>query len=209
MRALRICLGFVAGVAAVLIAVDDARAETFNLEMKRLPASYQAARSSEDAAFLSSYYQRFYTSSGSFVRTTGQADFTKIVVKEPKYTSERPFRGVAKLGTQDFGFAFDVAEAKSDKPTSPTRSSARVRYTRLHFDLNHNGDLTDDQVVEAENSSSSYSYFPRVDVALDVGGTKMEYSFFIRTYSSSSSYSRAYLYGAAYRHGEITLNGEK
>jgi hypothetical protein len=37
----------------------------------------------------------------------------------------------------------------------------------------------------------------------------MEYSFYLRVYSSSSGYCRAYLYGAAYRHGEITLNGEK
>jgi hypothetical protein len=212
----------VVGVVSVLVTAGDAYPETFRLEMKRLPASYQTSSSSADYLFRSRSYQRFYTRDGSYVRTTDQPDFSKVVVKEPKYAAPKPFRGVAKLGTKDFGFAFDVAsapsdqQAESDQPagadpvsgrTIPVNS--RVRYTRLYFDSNHNGDLTDDPVIEAERSSSSYAYFPRVDVTLDVGGTEMEYAFYIRVYSSSSGYSRAYLYGAAYRHGEITLNGEK
>jgi hypothetical protein len=208
MRVLRTCLSFVAGIVAVLITAGDARPETINLEMKRLPSSLTAARSSEDAAFLSRYYQRFYTRDGSYARTPGQSDFSKVVVKEPKYEYARPFKGVAKLGSQEFGFAFDVASSKST-----TTRSTRVRYTHLYFDINGNGDLTDDKAVEAESQSSSYSssytYFPRVDVTIDVDGTKVEYAFHMRAYASSSGYSRAYLYGAAYREGEITLNGEK
>jgi len=153
---------------------------------------------------MSRYYQRFYTRDGSYVRTPGQTDFSKVVVKEPKYKYARPFKGVAKLGTQEFGFAFDV-----DSSASTTTRSTRVRYTHLYFDSNGNGDLTDDEPVKAESNSSSYSYFPRVDVTIDVDGTKVDYAFYMRTYSSSSGYSRAYLYGAAYREGEITLNGEK
>jgi hypothetical protein len=208
MRVLRICPIFVVGVAAVLFAADDARPETFDLELKRLPSSYSTS-SSADYAFRSRYYQRFYTRDGSYVRTSDQPDFSTVIDKEPKYTSPRPFRGVAKLGNQNFGFALDADSTESDQQpsTSPTRT--RVQYKRLHFDLNHNGDLTDDQVVEVERSSSSYSYFPRVDLAIDSDETKMEYAFHMRVYSSSSGYSRAYLYGAAYRHGEITLNGEK
>jgi len=136
-------------------------------------------------------------------------DFSKVVVKEPKYEYARPFKGVAKLGTQEFGFVFDVAPAKSGQPRSTTSSSTRVRYTHLYFDSNGNGDLTDDKAVEADNTSSSYSYFPRVDVTLDVDGTQVEYAFYMRTYSSSSGSGYAYLYGGAYRQGEITLNGEK
>ncbi|MBC8869806.1 MAG: hypothetical protein H8E44_10330 [Planctomycetes bacterium] len=204
MRVLRTCLKFIAGAAVVLITTSDARTETFNLEAKRLPSSYTAVRSSEDAAFMSRSYQRFYTRDGSFVRTPGQTDFSKVVVKEPKYEYARPFKGVAKLGTKEFGFAFDVASS-----TPATTGSSRVRYTHFYFDSNGNGDLTDDKAVEAESKSSSYSYFPRVDVTLDVDGTQMEYSFYMRTYSSSSGYGYAYLYGAAYREGEITLNGEK
>lgn len=208
MRVLRTCLKFVAGVAVVLVTVGGARAETFKLETKRLSSSLLTARSAEDAAFQSRYYQRFYTRSGSYVRMSGQADFSKVVVKEPKYAYARPFKGVAKLGNQDFGFAFDVVSAKSDQPKATARTT-RVQYTHLYFDSNGNGDLTDDPVVEADRKSSSYSYFPRVDVTIDVDGTKVDYAFYMRTYASSSGYGYAYLYGAAYREGEITLNGEK
>lgn len=204
MRVLRTCLKFFAGVAVVLIATSDARTETFDLKTKRLPSSYMSVRSSKDAAFMSRYYQRFYTRDGSYVRTPGQTDFSKVVVKEPKYQHARPFKGVAKLGTQEFGFAFDV-----DSSASTTTRSTRVRYTHFYFDSNGNGDLTDDEPVKAERNSSSYSYFPRVDVTIDVDGTKVDYAFYMRTYSSSSGYSRAYLYGAAYREGEITLGGER
>jgi len=99
----------------VLITTGDARAETFDLETKRLPSSYTAVGSSEDAAFLSSSYQMFYTRNGSTVRMGGQSPFTKVVTKEPEYASASPFKGVAKLGSQEFGFAFDTAPAKSDR----------------------------------------------------------------------------------------------
>ena len=194
MRVLGTCLKFIAGVAVVLITTSDARTETIKLETKRLPSSYMALSSSEDAAFRSRYYQSFYSRNGSYVRVSGQPDFSKVVVKEPKYEHARPFKGVAKLGTREFAFAFDVASS-----TSTTSRSTRVLYTHLYFDCNGNGDLTDDKVVEAERKSSSSSYFPRVDVAFDVEGGRLEYAFYMRSYSSSSGYSRAYLYGAAYR----------
>ncbi len=212
MRVLRTCLKLAAGVAVVLVTAVDARAETFELETKRLPASYAALSSSEDAAFQSRTYQLFYTRNGSMVRTGDQAPFAKVVTKEPEYASKTPFKGVAKLGTQDFGFAFDVAPAKSDKPKATSRSRY-LRYTHLYFDSNRNGDLTDDQVVEADSKASPngspYTYFPRVDVTVDVDGTPVEYAFYMRIYGTSSGYGYAFLYGAAYREGEIALNGKK
>ena len=113
MRVLGTCLKFVAGVAVVLITTSDARTETIKLETKRLPSSSMALSSSEDAAFRSRYYQSFYTRDGSYVRMSGQPDFSKVVVKEPEYASARPFKGVAKLGAQEFAFAFDTASADS------------------------------------------------------------------------------------------------
>ena len=71
---------------------------------------------------------------GVRVAGTDQEAFTKIVKKESKYVSESPFRGVAKLGGQEYAFALDVKDAKSKG------------YNRLYFDFNHNGDLTDDKV---------------------------------------------------------------
>ena len=66
MRVLRTCLIFVVGIVVVLIATSDARTETIKLETKRLPSSYMALGSSEDAAFRSRYYQSFYSRAGSY-----------------------------------------------------------------------------------------------------------------------------------------------
>jgi len=215
MRVAGTCLKLAAGIAVVLITTGDARAETFNLETKRLPSSYKAVGSSADAAFQPRVYQAIYAGNSPFGRANDRSPFSKVVTKEPKYEFANPLKGVAKLGTQEFGLAFDVVSAKSDKPKATNRTvrSSMVRYTHMYFDRNGNGDLTDDQVVEAEAQSSSnpspYTFFPRVDVTLDVDGTRMEYAFYMRTYPASLSYGYAFLYSAAYRHGEISLNGEK
>ncbi len=91
-----------------------------------------------------------------------------------------------------------------------------VGYTRLYFDLNHNGDLTDDKVIEAESSyarsSTTRATFPTVEVTIEVDGKKLDYAFTFSVYShasSSYSYANASLRSAAYREGEITLDGKK
>ena len=38
--------------------------------------------------------------------------FSEIIKKEPQYVAEHPFRGVAKLGSQYYGFAFDICRAE-------------------------------------------------------------------------------------------------
>ena len=49
----------------------------------------------------------------------GTPEFSKVISKEPStYNSQHPFRGVAKLGSQYFGFVFDTApkgDAKEEK----------------------------------------------------------------------------------------------
>ena len=111
---------------------------------------------------------------------------------------------------------------KAAAPDEKTSLSA-ISYNRLYFDFNHNGDLTDDKVIEAERETGSrvmsvggQSYcqfqFPRVDVTIDVEGTKLDYSFFLRgnaVASPSFSYTSISLNAAVYREGEITLEGKK
>jgi hypothetical protein len=107
-------------------------------------------------------------------------------------------------------------EAKSGKPLKA------MNFNRLYIDLNHNGDLTDDKVVEAEpmpgrislSSDNTYSQFqfPRVDVTLDIEGTPVDYAFFVRGYvniSKDFSYAGVQINSAAYREGDITLDGKK
>ena len=231
----------VAMVAAggILASLAGAGAQTCKLELKRLKSADQSrGLNLTDYMFRTTYPQSFYmqVSSG---RVTGQSnDFSKIVKKEPaKYVSKNPFRGVAKLGTQQYAFVLDAEPPKSDsekkaeaesKPSTsaislllakkPGEESAPERYSRLYFDLNHNGDLTDDEVIKALPSQgifpSSYSrsQFPRVDLTVDADGTKLDYAFSFSVYSNTSgsrSYANASLSAAAYREGEITLEGKK
>ena len=66
------------------------------------------------------------------------SSYRKAVHKEPpEFESEHPVRGVAKLGTGQFGFVLDAAEPDAKG------------YARLYFDINRNGDLTDDDVIDA------------------------------------------------------------
>jgi hypothetical protein len=193
-----------------------------------------------------------------------QADaFKRIVKKEPKYQSAYPFRGVLKLGSQEYAFALDAAapapkpkakkpdaketaakaatepedvelfsslanllrslsgEAPAAKPAIPLKA---VSYNRLYFDFNHNGDLTDDKVVELSADSgpglpispAGGSFlqfeFPRTDVTIDVAGTKLDYSFYLEGYvQTASNFCMASIRvsSAICREGDITLEGKR
>jgi hypothetical protein len=97
-------------------------------------------------------------------------------------------------------------------------------YNRLYFDVNHNGDLTDDKPVDAMplpeqmrammmSSNAAQCDFPRIDLTLDLGDAKLDYSFTMNVYSYSYGENQSYVSGslsaAAYREGEITLEGKK
>ena len=85
-------------------------------------------------------------------------------------------------------------------------------YNRLYFDVNGNGDLTDDKPISATEVNCptpglSQSQFPRVDISLDVDGKSVEYSFLLSAMcrqSSTASYATVSLYSAAVREGYIT-----
>ena len=105
----------------------------------------------------------------------------------------------------------------SDQDNAPKEIKA-VGFNRLYFDINHNGDLTDDKVIEAEPQPArglpvNYRQFefPRVDLTIDVDGTPVDYAFFLRGYVNASrdfSYAGVQINAAAYREGDITLDGK-
>jgi hypothetical protein len=196
---------FLTGLAAVW-------AETYELDLKRLQPVSRGQMSSSgsrgDYMYRSTYPQYFFMQIGGPSRVPpGAEDFPKVVRKQPaKYFAKHPFRGVARLGTQQYGFVFDAKDAQSDQ------------YARLFFDFNHNGDLTDDKVIEAASaqagflSGPGFAEFPRIDVMLDVEGEEIDYAFSVTVYSYSSGqmrYATAQFNSAAYREGEIELNGKK
>jgi hypothetical protein len=196
--------------------------------------------------------------------------FKRLVRKEPKYVSEHPYRGVIKLGTQEYAFALDAVPptAEAKKPDAPDskkatkksaektgsltaaladllgggtatadKSSATVNkasakpssikefeYNRLYLDINHNGDLADDNAIVIPSdpnrsvrvASPGMTYwpfeFPRIDVPISVDGTKVEHSFFVNgyVYSSANNCSISVsISSAVCREGDITLEGKR
>ena len=99
----------------------------------------------------------------------------------------------------------------------PKKPDAKIdTFTRLYFDRNHNGDLTDDLVIEATSSTGSatrsQSVFPPVELTIETDGEQYPYAFTIQTtaYAGTGySYARAYLRPACYREGDVELDGKK
>ena len=125
------------------------------------------------------------------------AEFRKVVKKEPKYQSKQPLRAVAMLGGKPYAFAIDQKDSKS------------TAYSRLYFDANGNGDLTDDTPIDVKANPASASTaaageravvdvsvsheFPQVKAMLDIGGVKVDYAFSMHVYADprdDDSYAR-------------------
>ncbi|OHB69868.1 MAG: hypothetical protein A2V70_02240 [Planctomycetes bacterium RBG_13_63_9] len=241
--------GPLAAAVALFVVLAAASAETVNLELKRLEPLDRVYRANSPQTF---------SMQVGLNRPDAQADeFAKIVKKQPeKYNSESPLRGVATLGSGQYAFVLDQKaeepkeepqEEPAEEPTEeksaeeqsdqqkPEQTKPKVErpkaYDLLYFDLNHNGDLTDDEPIEGTvpqsraaavrrslplaysmvPSASSSCTFPRVDLTIDVDGTEAEYAFFLTSQSSTRRTTRlvsAFLMAAAYRAGEITINGE-
>jgi hypothetical protein len=255
-------IGVAAAVGGMLAALAGASAETCTLELKRLGPVDRSQPYTTPAQYMyrMTYPQHFYMQTGiERPRALGggeTAEFSKVIKKEPgKYVAKYPFRGVMKLGTEQYGFVLDAIplkteekEKKSEKDEKEAKAAEKksllkelsealqpgaagpaaaqqpdaMAYSRLYFDFNHNGDLTDDKAVDVEQPKGGLlrgypqgywrGEFPRIDVTVDVDGTKVDYSFLLTVYSQSSkdySYVSASLNAAAYREGDITLDGKK
>jgi hypothetical protein len=238
----RLVRALAAALAVVFVAAALAWAETCDLELKRLD---QENPMSSNYTYRATYPQSFFVQNikNADSHNPYAATFKRLVTKEPKYQSANPFRGVVKLGSQEFAFALDAVpppakdekkeakeektdadKTKKDEKKSKDDSEAKPTvYNRLYFDLNHNGDLTDDKVLEADaqgaprmygSAKQTYAFFrfPRVDVKLENDGVKSDYSFFLQGQSVSSpdfSYTSLSLNAGAYREGHITIDGKK
>ena len=147
----------------------------------------------------------------AFVATTdfgndASAESKEVVKKEPKkYVAEHPLRGLAKLGSK--GTA-----------SSWTRKQEVEGYDRLYFDLHGDGDLADAKPIDAETPAAgprgivvgyAQTTFPRVDLAVDVAGKKLDHSFFFQVvaYGRAARDGVASLASAVYRRGEIPWTG--
>ena len=127
-------------VSGVVISVEAA---TFELELKRIEApplsGVSGGRNSPgymQMALWNVSPQYFHFSPG--MRMRSEPSFSSVVKKEPSgYKNEHVFRGVARLGSDHHGFALD------------SRDVGRYGFETLYFDINGNGDLTDDGAIAA------------------------------------------------------------
>jgi hypothetical protein len=171
-----------------------------------LPKPKARGRTTTPSSFLFSHIspQQVYVKLGQ-----GEAAyenlFRRAVKTEPSYTSQTPIRGVATLGGRQYGFAIDSVAGKV------------AGYNKLYFDLNGNGDLTDDKPIAATTASTpmqgmSQSQFPRFDITIDAEGKPVEASLLpsvICRQSGNDSYATVTFYSAAVREGYLTLGKKK
>jgi hypothetical protein len=132
-----------------------------------------------------------------------ESEFRRCVRKEPGYVAPVPFRGVAQLGDHEYPFALDC---------DGRRASG---YNKLYFDLNHNGDLTDDKPVAASDVTSQsvavLSQFPRIDMEIETQGKSSPYSFMLNAAArlGPDPSVTVSLYSAAIRDGFIPQGRNK
>jgi len=147
-----------------------------------------------------------FTVRGDGSENLSEKGFRGLVKKEPKYTSEKPLRGVARLGSKQFLLALDAVGTKPEG------------YNRLYFDANGNGDLTDDEPVNtkdiggSQTSKRTHTAFRNVKAPLDIDGVQLEYIFDLDGDSfqlGTGAYTRVTLTSAVVREGQIDVGGKK
>ncbi|RJP18464.1 MAG: hypothetical protein C4527_28880 [Candidatus Omnitrophota bacterium] len=196
--------------AWVVLIMPNAGADTFPLELKQLKefSPRTIAPNEEEFIFRTLQSNRIdYQPDASSQSNGAVSDFSSLVKKEPAYKCGTPFKGVVRMGSDEFAFALD----STDLPT--------YGFNRCHFDLNRNGDLTDDNVLQAASpySRGTRSAFPRVDLKLNAGEKEIDYSFMLATNvnlqdqggTTRIRYAYAEVYACAYRIGDVMLNGKK
>lgn len=224
-------------VASAALSAAVAWAETCTLELKRVD---QQNPQGSDLVYRAANAQTIFVPIGKDGEPEGNpepvAAFKRIVKKEPKYRLEHPFRAVLKLGSQEYAFALDsipppAEKAKPDDKkaqkeektkkagkSKSDKAAASITFNRLYFDLNHNGDLSDDKPIDAAKEEGvrrwgAFFQFPRVDMVIEEAGNKFDYSFFLEGQQigagRDSSYVILSMNPAAYREGHITLDGKK
>ncbi len=191
--------------------VVSVSAETVELELKRVKdqAMYSGGRMPENMLIRWTFPRTARIISGN-----SQSDeFAEVIPKEPtQYQFEKAARGIVEFSGNEFGFVLDSTHFEQEG------------YNRLIFDLNRNGDLTDDKEIQARPLPDNTMYgggyiqreFPRIDVTLEYDGEEHPYSLFtiavcntnVSETGNTSSYQHVYFTAGAYYEGEIELAGK-
>ncbi|HOA74522.1 MAG TPA: hypothetical protein PK458_07040 [Phycisphaerae bacterium] len=190
-------------VAVLIIGVPIIRAETAELELQTLPESYEYRTKEYYLNLISP--QHFYLHREMSDQWQGE-EFEQIVKKEPKYSCERPFKAVAKIGSYRYAFALDSTKLAAEG------------FNRLYLDANRNGDLTDEKPIRARpmdgifGGSYRHREFPPQTLVVEAGGQKFEMPFALSVGShvveDDLFYVSVSLKASAYRHGKIQIDGK-
>ncbi len=241
-------IGGMVAVVSLLGLPPNVHGESCSLELKKTDPTTSSRESYIFRATSSQHFSKAITGGIRFGGKNDVPEFDEVIKTDrAEYRATHPVRGVIKLGSQDFGFVLDSSVNKEEELDEEEQADQKeesggllsslsrillgekakpkktddfqlVPYDRLYFDCDHDGDLTDEEVVDASTTSNyadrTYvaTSFPRVDVPILVDSTKLDYAFTLRVTAQSSS-SYAYVSGsvsaAAYREGEITVAGNK
>ena len=113
-------------------------------------------------------FENLYVGGNGFIQT--QAECPKGEWKLPEFKSKKPMFGLITLGDSDFLLALD------------TKMASDAFYNRVYVDLNDNGDLTDDKVLDGELQSMEedmgffWVIFPKgLDITYELDGKKLPY----------------------------------
>jgi len=133
--------------------------------------------------------------------------FDEVVTKDRDYETDFPFRGVLELGDGFYGIAFDAVNAGED--------AVIPFFNRLYIDMDHDGDLTDEEVIKAvtarASNNKSTCNFGVIDITIEAGGVSYDFAVHSTIRSKirpGNVIAKAQFSASAYRAGEIEIDGE-
>jgi len=182
-----------------------------NVDMKLVPLKLVTGRKRKKPDPVTQYMlamtnpQKFFVQTGRG-KNRYENEFRQVVQNEPEYSMKMPFLAVAKIGHESYAFALD---AVGKKPKG---------YNTLYFDVNRNGDLTDNEPITATDvkndisAGSSISQFSAICLPIEIDGVKFNHHFFLGAgtgqspatdRSPSVAYAMAEIRAGAIREGQI------
>jgi hypothetical protein len=209
--------------------LETAQFEEFNLSGHRIESATKVCKT----GCCHSFHLQF--DRGEKLPIYGPADenrpqFEDVITKDRNdYRSNRLFRGAVQFGDNIYGFAIDRNLKGTDEEESATamyfddageflHSNTLINqplFNRLYFDLNGNGDLTDDDPVHAEmtmlHSTSRPAFFtdfPPMQLKTVSDGTTYDYAVALNTFISECEGElrcQADFQTTVYREGEIRI----
>ncbi len=190
------------------VRVRDNSAQEFAEAIKKEPEAYRAAHPVRGVITLGT--QKFGYAIDSSVEPKKEENEEDKQADAKEEEAQKSESVLSALSTVLTGGTKEAPENK--KAFKP------VPYDRLYIDTDHDGDLTDEKVIEAlstralNNDTYFSCTFPRVDLSIEVESEQVDYAVIPSTRAyNSGTYGRVYgsFRAGAYREGEITVDGKK